>query len=446
MTENNRKIIVPDTNIFLHDANSINAFPGQRLMIPIEVIEEVDDHKRRADEVGRHARLISRILDDLRVRGPLAEGVDLENGCTVSVVLREKSRTDYLPRSIRRNKEDNRILATAIHVQQEYSENECFFVTKDINMRIKADAIGLKTMDYEEDKIELEELYMGYKEQEISKADFGKLNKQGRLPRDMFPEFTVNEIVVAICGDDFSYLRIDDKEKAALPLNLTMDSVISGVSPLNPEQIFAFELLLNPDINLVTLNGKAGTGKTLLALAAGCQQVLEDQDYQKMLVSRPVIPLGKDIGFLPGKIEDKLDPWMTPLYDNFEIIFHSTDKGRKHAPSKLQIRQIIEATNLIEVEALSYIRGRSLPNQFMVVDEAQNLSPHEVKTIVTRAGKDTKIVLTGDPYQIDHPYLDSNSNGLNYAVERFKESPLAGHVTLIRGERSELAEVAAQLL
>ena len=209
------------------------------------------------------------------------------------------------------------------------------------------------------------------------------------------------------------------------------------------------ELLLNPDIQFVTLNGRAGTGKTLLALAAGCRQVLEDSVYQKLLVSRPVIPLGKDLGFLPGGVEEKLDPWMTPLYDNFEIIFATGgDFGKKKIQSdvKRQIRSIIQSTPLIEVEALTYIRGRSLPNQFMVVDEAQNLSPHEVKTIVTRAGKGTKIVLTGDPYQIDHPYLDSNSNGLNYAVEKFKNSPLAGHVTLVKGERSELAETAARLL
>jgi PhoH-like ATPase len=443
MTDSNRKVIVPDTNIFLHDSDSIFAFPGQILMIPLEVIEEIDDQKRRGDEVGRHARRTSRLLDELRARGSLSEGVDLDNGCTVRVAFGDK-RMECLPPSLRNNKEDNRILATALSIQDKYPDNQVVFMSKDINMRIKADTIGLTSMDYEEDKIDLEELYMGYDEIEIDAADFKRLKDKGSLPLDVFKDFTVNQIAVATSGGNTAYLRIDAEAKAAVPLKVTLDDVIAGIKPLNPEQLFAFELLLDPRIDLVTLNGKAGTGKTLLALAAGVRQVLEDSLYQKLLVSRPIIPMGKEMGFLPGGVEEKLDPWMTPLYDNFEIIF--SVEGRKNDRDKRHIKEIISGSNLIQIEALSYIRGRSLPNQYMVVDEAQNLSPLEVKTIITRAGKGTKIVLTGDPYQIDHPYLDQNSNGLNYAVERFKNSPLAGHVTLVKGERSELAETAAQLL
>lgn len=448
MTENHRLIVVPDTNIFLHDAHTMFAFPGEILMIPLEVIEEIDDQKRRADEVGRHARLTSRILDELRGRGNLKDGVDLENGCTVRVAFGAK-RMDCLPRSLRENKEDNRILATALSIKEEYKNNDCVFVTRDINMRIKAEAIGLRAMDYEEDKIDLEELYLGYETAEVTADELAAFRENGRLPADRFPDLVVNQFAILTCDGDTAYARIDPAQQAAVPLTMTLETGVAGIYPLNPEQMFAFELLLNPGIQFVTLNGRAGTGKTLLALAAGCRQVLEDSVYQKLLVSRPVIPLGKDLGFLPGSVEEKLDPWMTPLYDNFEIIFATGGEvGKKKIQDdvKRQIRSIIQSTPLIEVEALSYIRGRSLPNQFMVVDEAQNLSPHEVKTIVTRAGKGTKIVLTGDPYQIDHPYLDSNSNGLNYAVEKFKNSPLAGHVTLVKGERSELAETAARLL
>ncbi|MFA6451605.1 MAG: PhoH family protein, partial [bacterium] len=241
-----------------------------------------------------------------------------------------------------------------------------------------------------------------------------------------------------------AYGRMDAAEDAILPLKLTLDTVISGIKPLNIEQLFAFELLMDNNISLVTLNGRAGTGKTLLALAAGCNLVLETESYEKMLVSRPVIPMGKDIGFLPGSIEEKMDPWMEPLFDNLDMIFSLSSPDRRK--QKRNIKEFIESTNAISVEPLTYIRGRSLPEQYMIVDEAQNLSPHEVKTIITRAGKNTKVILTGDPYQIDHPYLDVNSNGLNYVVERFKNSPVAGHVTLVKGERSELAELAAELL
>jgi PhoH-like ATPase len=438
-----RRIYIPDTNIFLHDSNSIYAFPNELIKIPLEVIEEIDDQKRRVDDVGRNARLTSRMLDNLREKGNLSEGVLLDNGCHVSVEFGEKSLL-ALPPSLRTNKEDNRILATALHIKEKFPDYECVFITKDINMRIKAEAIGIVTEDFEHGKVELEGLYTGWRECEISEAQLKAFEETGALAPDGLPAFYPNELAIMNCGGQVAHARWDAASGRMVKLLADMKTRLGGIRPLNTEQLFAFELLMNDAIELVTMNGKAGTGKTLLALAAGVELVLEESRYSRLLVSRPVVPLGKDLGFLPGSVEDKLDPWMVPIYDNLDIIFNTTD-GEKRK-EKRDVRDIIADTPLIQVEALTYIRGRSLPNQYMIVDEAQNLTPHEVKTIVTRAGRKTKVILTGDPYQIDHPYLDSNSNGLNYCVEKFKENALAGHITLMKGERSELAETAAQLL
>ncbi|MFH1538761.1 MAG: PhoH family protein [bacterium] len=439
-----KRIIIPDTNIFLHDADCIKAFPGEIIKIPLEVIEEIDDQKRRLDDVGRNARMTSRMLDELRVRGNIATGVELENGTVVSVEFGEKNLAS-LPPSLRMNKEDNRIIATALSIAEKNPDHVCYFVTKDINMRIKANVIGLRSMDYEAGKIELEELYHGFREVEVEKDVMDEFAKNGELKLDLDPPLAPNEMVVLgrEDDDDCLYGRMDAEKEKVVPLKYSMDSVIAGIQPRNPEQVFAFEVLMDDNIKLVTLNGRAGTGKTLLALAAGVGKVMEETIYAELLVSRPVIPMGKDLGFLPGDIEAKLAPWMVPIYDNLDLIFSlSSDKKKR----KSSVRDITESTSLIRVEPLTYIRGRSMPERFMIIDEAQNLSPHEVKTIITRAGIDTKVVLTGDPYQIDHPYLDLNSNGLNYVVERFKDNSVAGHVTLLKGERSELAELAAELL
>ncbi len=445
MTEsNNKTIIIPDTNIFLHDANCLNAYPGGIVMIPLEVIEEIDDHKRRMDDVGSNARRTSRLLDELRVKGSLSQGVELDNGCRVSVIFGEKT-LHSLPPSIRTNKEDNRILATALSIAEKNPDYECVFVTKDINMRIKAETIGLKSTDYEAGKVELDELYMGFREMDVDKKLMDTLSSMKEIKLDLETPLTPNEMIVLICGESGEVIygrRAPDKD-VIYPLNYDLETDFAGITPRNPEQLFALEILMDERIQLVTLNGRAGTGKTLLALAAGVKMVVEDGRYEEMLVSRPVIPMGKDLGFLPGGIGEKLDPWMVPIYDNLDLIFTSGGEKKKR---KDNIRDIIENTRVINIEPLTYIRGRSLPERYMIVDEAQNLSPHEVKTIITRAGKNTKIILTGDPYQIDHPYLDMNSNGLNYVVEKFKNSPIAGHVTLMKGERSELAELAANLL
>jgi len=313
----------------------------------------------------------------------------------------------------------------------------------DINMRLKADAIGLKSTDFEVGKIEIDELYKGYRNIEVSEKQLAEFNSGSFKPE---VALSPNEIAILTLPGDakLTYGKMNAETGMIVPFKYAMDVSVSGIKPLNPEQLFAIELLLDDKISIVTLNGRAGTGKTLLALAAGCKQVLEEQAFERLLVSRPIVPLGKDIGFLPGDIQEKMDPWMTPLFDNLDMIFSLSSPDKKR--TKRNIRELIESTNVIQVEPLTYIRGRSLPNQYMIIDEAQNLSAHEVKTIITRAGKNTKVVLTGDPYQIDHPYLDMNSNGLNYVVERFRESTVSGHVTLVKGERSALAELAAELL
>jgi PhoH-like ATPase len=336
---------------------------------------------------------------------------------------------------------DQRILEIALEVRDGDPKTPTVLVTKDVNMRVRGDALGLITADYEPERITIEELYPG--------------NRELLVPSNVVDEFYANGSVIVdapgLHANEFLTLKDDNGKSAltrwdknvgkAVPVRKLREGVW-GIKPRNREQHFALDLLLNDDIKLVTLVGKAGTGKTLLAIAAGLQKVTEEQVFSKMLVSRPVFPLGRDIGYLPGTIEEKLNPWMQPIYDNLELLLglNKTDKkdGRSYA-------ELVDL-GFVEIEPLTYIRGRSLPQNYMIVDEAQNLTPHEVKTIVTRAGEGTKIILTGDPYQIDHPYLDSSNNGLTQVAERFKNEAIAGHVILTKGERSPLAELATQIL
>jgi len=439
-----KKIYVLDTNVLLHDPNAIFSFQDNDLVIPFVVIEEVDGQKRRQDEVGRHARLVANQLDRLRGLGKLSEGVPLRGGGSLRVRLKHES-PHHLPEDLDPHKPDNQVIALTLQLKEEHPTTPVVLVSKDINVRVKADALNLAAQDYETDKVVVNEddLYSGMATLEVTPEEIDDFYKSsvfapsnGHLFCNQFVHFK------SLNGTNQTALGRFDAEKQQILALTPIKKEIWGIQPKNLGQRLAFDILLDDRIALVTMTGRAGTGKTLLALAAGLHKVLEQHRYRRLLVTRPVIPMGKDVGFLPGDKDEKLRPWMQPIYDNLEYLMSGMYKEQTAA----DMLRHIQDKGIFEVEALTYIRGRSIPQQFIIVDEAQNLTPHEVKTIVSRAGEGTKIVLTGDPNQIDHPYLDFRSNGLCYAVEKFKGNPIAGHVTLTKGQRSELAELAAQLL
>jgi PhoH-like ATPase len=428
------KTFVIDTNVFIHRPEAIHSFRDNEIVLPLWVLEELDNLKKERDERGRNARETIRLLDEVSRHGDLREGVRLENGSILRVELGRHDGPENLPADLAATKNDNKILATAYALQR--AGRRVFFVSKDISARLKATALGIKAVDYEKQKVNIQTLYRGFVEQDASHETLKALRTDGFVPSNI--RLAPNEFVVLkeAKGEDTALARFDGKR-----LELVGDIYsVSAIKPLNVQQHMALKLLLDDSVSLVTLVGKAGTGKTLMALAAGMKKVLTEERFSRVLVARPVIPMGRDIGYLPGAKGEKLSHWMQPVFDNLEYILGADKKLRDMSVESLISRR------LIEIEALTYIRGRSLPNQFIIIDEAQNLSPHEVKTIVSRAGAGTKMVLTGDPYQIDSPYLDSNSNGLTYLVEAFKGQEMFGHVTLERSERSPLAELAAELL
>lgn len=429
-----RKSFVIDTNVFIHRADAMFSFRHHEVVVPLWVLEELDALKTYSDERGRNARQAIRLMDEVAKHGNLQKGVKMDNGSILRVALTHA--TD-VPTDLVADKPDNRIILTAHQLQGE--GREVFFVSKDINARIKATALGIKAVDYEKQKVNAEKLYSGSTDIDVSEDFLGQLRSDRMVPWN--DETVPNHFYLLHhrATDDTAIGRYDVDGKCLRFVDYKMPAV-AGVRPLNPEQRMAFELLLDESVNLVTLIGKAGTGKTLLAIAAGLRMVLDDKKYNRVLVSRPVIPLGKDIGYLPGAKNEKLSHWMQPLFDNLEFI------TSVHKRQSLKTVDQLISNRVIELEALSYIRGRSLPGQYIIIDEAQNLSPHEIKTIVSRAGDGTKVVLTGDPYQIDSPYLDASSNGLSFLIEAFKGQDLFGHVTLNRSERSRLAELAAELL
>ncbi len=438
-----KKNYVLDTNVLLHDPQAILKFSDNTVVIPLTVIEEIDRFKKDQSETGRNARQISRMMDQFRVQGKLVEGVPLENGGIIRVDIYKHELMMKLPPELRDDRGDNKILAVAKELHDNIPDSPVIFVTKDINLRIKADTIGLKTEDYQNDKIPVEELYTGTTELVVNGAAVDRFYDQGFLETDA--ELFANQGVTLIDEANSSHTalaRFNAATGQLVPLVRPPKEGVWGIHPRNREQQFAFDLLLNDDIQLVSLVGKAGTGKTLLAIAAGLLKTADEGAYNRLLVSRPVFPMGKDLGFLPGDIEEKLAPWMQPIFDNVELLLSSYDEVGKR---KRGYRELIDL-GLMEIEPLTYIRGRSIPKQYMIVDEAQNLTPHEIKTIITRAGEGTKIILTGDPYQIDNPYVDSSSNGLTFSVERLKGHDIAGHTTLSKGERSALAELAANVL
>jgi PhoH-like ATPase len=458
-----RKTFVLDTNVLLHDPNALTKFQDNNVVVPIEVVEEIDRFKRDPSEKGRNARQISRLLDDFRQRGNLADGVTIDeaSGGILKVVFCRAETLAQLPPELRSGNGDNNILAVALEQRlQEVmgSQPPVVLVTKDTNLRIKADAVGLIAQDYTTDKVDIADLYPGFCELWISAEQMDRVKDAAGLALSSLPEgsggvagLQANEGVTLVDQAQPNHTllaRFNARTGSLHQLQRVSKVKLGRIQPRNREQTFALDLLLDPDIPLITLVGKAGTGKTLLALAAGLNQVADERLYDRLLVTRPVIPLGKDIGFLPGDLQEKMGPWMQPIIDNLDFLLGGGDEGHPQRGQRAPRNSWsdLKGMGLLEVEAISYIRGRSIPRQYMVVDEAQNLTPHEVKTIVTRVGQGTKIVLTGDPYQIDNPYVDADSNGLTWLVERFKGQALAGHVTLSRGERSELAELAANLL
>lgn len=463
------KNFVLDTNVILHDPQAITKFGSSNVIIPIYVVEEVDNFKKQMNELGRNARTFSRTLDEYREIGSLAKGVKLPGGGTLRVIPTERK---YLPTdgiSTSQNAPDTLIMATALRIQAEEPDIPCIFITKDVNLRIRADGMGLKTENYEERSINVDELYPGTLElrvnadiiNELYSAREVTLNFEPLLESEVAfkcPELAehydkdlylfANEYVRLVDAQDENYTAMcrvmpQSNKICALLTSRPGFSGCWGLKPRNREQHFALDCLLDDNIKLVTLLGKAGTGKTLVALAAGLQKASEEQTFSKLLVARPIFPLGKDVGFLPGGVEDKLNPWMQPIFDNVEFLMGLNEDDKRRG--RRSYRELIDM-GMLQIEALTYIRGRSIPNQYIIIDEAQNLTPHEVKTIITRVGQGTKIVLTGDPYQIDNPYVDADSNGLSYVINKFKGVDIAATVTLTKGERSKLAELASNLL
>ncbi|MBQ1927269.1 MAG: PhoH family protein [Proteobacteria bacterium] len=464
------KNFVLDTNVILHDPLAITKFGASNVIIPIYVVEEVDNFKKQLNELGRSARLFSRTLDEYREKGNLAKGVRMPSGGLLRVIPTERK---YMPQdniATSKNSPDTLIMSVALRVQAEEPDTPCIFITKDTNLRIRADGMGLSSENYEERGFSIDELYPGAVELRVD----GDIINELYQSREVILPFTEsvrangayeNAELTAGLDDSASllyaneYVRLIDRVEenhTAMARLMPQQSKIQalattrpgfgscwGIKPRNKEQHFALDCLLDDNIKLVTLLGKAGTGKTLVALAAGLQKATEEQAYSKLLVARPIFPLGKDVGYLPGGIEDKLNPWMQPIFDNVEFLMGLNEEDKRRG--RRSYKELIDM-GLLQIEALTYIRGRSIPNQYIIIDEAQNLTPHEVKTIITRVGQGTKVVLTGDPYQIDNPYVDADSNGLTYVINKFKGIDIAATVTLTKGERSKLAEIASNLL
>ncbi|MBN1824036.1 MAG: PhoH family protein [Endomicrobiales bacterium] len=431
------KTFVLDTNVLLHDPEAIFSFADNKVVLPMTVIEELDGFKRLNDERGRSARLISRRLDSLRIKGKLHSGVKIKNGGTIIIMLDHEVQ---VPKELITPKADHHILGVALSLQSK--GEKVIFITKDINLRIKAEALGIDAQDYEKEKVKIEELYTGWRELKVPGEKIDQFYKEEKvtLKNDFYPNEGV--ILRDENGSSKSALtKYNAQKKMLIPL-FHLNANPWGLKALNIEQRFAIELLLCNDVNLVTLIGIPGAGKTLLSLACGLQKTVEERQFRRLFIARPIVPVGRDLGFLPGTKEEKLTSWMGAIYDNLEFLI-----DRTHHDEKVEDKvQYFFSTGQIEIEALTYIRGRSLPNQYMIIDDAQNLTPHEIKTIISRAGSGTKIVLTGDPYQIDDPYLDVASNGLTYLVERFKGQEIFGHLSFTKSERSTLASLAAEFL
>jgi PhoH-like ATPase len=438
MTPANRpKLYLFDTNVLVHNPYSLLDFQDNTVIIPIEVLEEIDRFKRETSDRGAHARAVSRLLDGFRQLGRLSDGVPLPNGGRLQVVLphRNGGRPTNDNGSV-----DDRLVELTRDIQAANPDTPTILVTKDINLRIKADALGLCAEDYETDHVKAGDLYPGTFELAVPPDAFAAFRNSGILPLNGDGPRYPNEYctLTSAANPKQSLLaRVDESSGCLVPIR--EQEPIWGIRAQNREQRYALDALLAERVRLVTLSGKAGTGKTLLAVAAGLHQVARSRDFRRLVIARPTVPVGKELGFLPGTLEEKLDPWMQPIHDALDMLGDLGGNGGQRTSDLMQ-------NGTIEVEALSYIRGRSLAGQFIVIDEAQNLTPLEAKTILTRVGPGAKIVFTGDLSQIDTPYLDSVSSGFTHIISKFKGKAISAHVELVKGERSELAEMAADLL
>jgi len=445
-----KRNFVLDTSVYLSDSKCLYKFKDNNIIVPLKVLEEIDLHKKRQDSVGQHARQTIRTLDALRALGSLSEGVCLGEGLGVLRVIKASEiALSELPKDLSHKMSDHLILATALTIKKLEPEYKTVVVSRDINMRVIADSLGLDTDDYINSRVieDQDKIYEGFTKLLVDEELINQfyLGDPVYLDKDVVGEQEVklhwNEFVMLVASSNekkTALARFSDYIKPLRHVKDMTKEVMWGVLPRNKEQSFAFDLLFDDDIPLVSLIGKAGSGKTLMAIAAALEQGLggKGDQYRRIIISRPVQPLGKDIGFLPGTMEEKMLPWLKPIQDNIRHLM---------GDDRTMLEAYVEKGK-IEVEALTYIRGRSISNAFVIIDEAQNLTAHEVKTIITRIGENTKIVLTGDIEQIDNVYTNETSNGLTYAVEKFKESELAGHITFRKGERSKLATAAAKLL
>jgi PhoH-like ATPase len=442
-----KKNYVLDTSVYLTEASSVFKFGRNDIFVPLKVLEEIDGHKKRQDSVGANARHFIRILDELRAKGSLEKGVRIEKGFGMLRVMSYNCLKDIIfPPDLDIRHPDHAIIATAKAIQMMEPEKKTVLVSRDINMRVICDSIGMTAEDYTSEKAvrSSDELYNGFviqsvDEQVIDRYYDGEATiiTEDETDQLWYP----NQYIMMVSNSNEKKSALAKFENYHTSLKKVIHKNIPdwNIEARNKEQAFAIDMLMNPNIKIVSLVGRAGSGKTLMAIAAGLQQTIglraDENHYDRLIVSRPIQPLGKDIGFLPGTMEEKMLPWLMPIQDNLKFLMGD----------KTSLQMYIDKGK-IEVEALTYIRGRSIANAYIVIDEAQNLTKHEIKTIITRIGEGSKIILTGDIEQIDNVYVNETSNGLAHAIEKFKEYPIAGHVTFRKGERSELATLASKVL
>ena len=440
-----KKNLVIDTSVFLSDASCIFKFGNADIFVAFKVLEEIDKHKKRQDSVGYNARKIIKIMDEFRAKGCLSKGVRIAKGKGIFKV--EEGRA-LLPEGLSMNIPDHQIIATALYIKEQHPKRKTVMLSRDINFRVISDSVGIPAEDYITTQVvdDTDKIFTGLSEIVVDDELIDQFYADEEIIFDK--QFQQERKIRLYCNQFIMLISSSNDKKTALGRYFNETSPVKrvndhktdlswGVVPRNKEQSFAYDLLFDDSIPLVSLIGRAGSGKTLMAIAAGMEQTvgMGEKKYNKIVISRPVQPMGKDIGFLPGDMKEKMMPWLMPIQDNLQTMIGD----------KVMLEAFIEQGK-IEIEALTYIRGRSINNAFMIIDEAQNLTAHEVKTIITRVGENTKVVLTGDIEQIDNLYTNETSNGLTYAVERFKEYNLAGHVTFTKGERSRIATLASKIL